>query len=348
MTLSTGYSISAGCSISALESDLTPSWERRLFALAHEPLEHSEPPLSIQADEELLEHAYQHCVAVTQEHSKTFYMASALMPPAKRRAVRALYAFCRVSDDLVDHPGPGGFADDRLARLEAWRKCALGNHAAGSSCTSGNDLVALAWTDTRTRFGIPTRYAHQLIDGVAKDIHTTRYATFDELAEYAYGVASTVGLMSMHITGFDGREAIPYAVKLGVALQLTNILRDVGEDWQSGRLYLPQDELVAYGLSEDDIAAGTVDDRWRALMRFQVERNRRLYAEALPGVDMLHADGRFSIAAAGELYRGILEDIEANDYQVFTQRAHLTSWSKLRRLPGIWWRARTGYGKNGP
>ena len=332
--------------LSTLESDLTPSWERRLFALAHEALEHSEPPLSIQTDKETLERAYQHCVAVTQEHSKTFYMASALMPPVKRQAVRALYAFCRVSDDLVDDSGPGASTGDRLTRLEEWRRRALGTHIGERPCDGDNDLVALAWSDTRARFGIPTRYAHQLIDGVAKDIHTTRYATFDELAEYAYGVASTVGLMSMHITGFDGREAIPYAVKLGVALQLTNILRDVGEDWETGRLYLPLDELVAYGLSEDAIAAGTVDDRWRALMRFQIERNRRLYAEALPGVDMLHADGRFAIAAAGELYRGILEDIEANDYQVFARRAHLTGWGKLRRLPGIWWRAKTGYGND--
>jgi phytoene synthase len=334
--------------LSTLESHLTSSWERRLFALAHEPLEHSEPPLSVQADAETLERAYAHCIALTQEHSKTFYLASALMPPAKRRAVRALYAFCRVSDDLVDQAESTASGGDRLAQLESWRACALSGHpVAGSSLAVAKDMVALAWADTRARFCIPTRYAHQLIDGVAWDLLKTRYATFDELAEYAYGVASTVGLMSMHITGFSGREAIPYAVKLGVALQLTNILRDVGEDWASGRLYLPQDELVAYGLSEDDMASGRVDDRWRALMRFQIERNRRLYDEALPGVDLLHAEGRFAIAAAGELYCGILEDIEANDYQVFTRRAHLTGWGKARRLPGIWWRARTGYGKEG-
>jgi phytoene synthase len=329
-----------------LESNLTPSWEHRLFALAHEPLEHSEPPLSLQADSEMLERAYRYCVAVTQKHSKTFYMASALMPPAKRRAVRALYAFCRVSDDLVDCPGPGQTSDDRLARLQDWRRQSLVDHAEASPQARNHDLVALAWADTRVRFNIPTRYAHQLIDGVARDVRTTRYATFDELAEYSYGVASTVGLMSMHITGFDGPAAIPYAVKLGVALQLTNILRDVGEDWANGRLYLPQDELNTYGLDEDDIAAGQIDDRWRALMRFQIERNRRLYDEALPGVHMLHTDGRFAIAAAGELYRGILEDIEANDYQVFARRAHVTRWGKLRRLPGIWWRVRNGYGRD--
>jgi phytoene synthase len=334
--------------LSTLESHLTSSWERRLFALAHEPLEHSEPPLAVQADGETLERAYEHCVALTQEHSKTFYLASALMPPAKRRAVRALYAFCRVSDDLVDQAGPNTSGGDRLAQLESWRAHALSGHpVAGSSLAAAKDMVALAWADTRARFCIPTRYAHQLIDGVAWDLCKARYTTFDELAEYAYGVASTVGLMSMHITGFDGREAIPYAVKLGVALQLTNILRDVGEDWANGRLYLPQDELSACGLGEDDIAAGRVDDRWRALMRFQIERTRRLYAEALPGVDLLHAEGRFAIAAAGELYRGILDDIETHDYDVFTRRAYVTSWGKLRRLPGIWRRARVGYKREG-
>jgi len=197
------------------------------------------------------------------------------------------------------------------------------------------------------RYHIPPRYAHQLIDGVAKDILKTRYANFDELAEYSYGVASTVGLMAMHITGFDtAAAAIPYAVKLGVALQMTNILRDVGEDWRAGRVYLPQDELAAYGLTEDDFGGSLASDgRWRALMRFQIARNRRLYAESLPGVDLLHHAGRFAIAAAAELYRGILEDIEAHDYQVFCRRSHVSRWGKLRRLPGIWWRARTGYAR---
>jgi phytoene synthase len=247
---------------------------------------------------------------------------------------------------MVDDPGHATSVDERRTRLESWRHRALGSRVTETRVADEHDLVALAWADTRARYDIPVRYAHQLIDGVARDLDKTRYETFDELAEYAYGVASTVGLMSMHITGFDGPEAIPYAVKLGVALQLTNILRDVGEDWAQGRLYLPLDELGACRLSEQDIATGKVDDRWRSLMRFQIERNRRLYAEALPGVHMLHADGRFAIAAAGELYQGILEDIEANDYQVFGRRAHLTGWGKLRRLPGIWARARNGYGKD--
>jgi phytoene synthase len=145
----------------------------------------------------------------------------------------------------------------------------------------------------------------------------------------------------MCIIGFEGRPAIPYAVKLGVALQMTNILRDVGEDWRSGRLYLPQEELDAYGLNEEDIAAGRVDERWRAFMRFQIERNRQIYAEAWPGIALLDQDGRFSIAAAADLYRGILDDIEAHDYNVFNRRSYVNTLGKLSRLPGIWWRSRT-------
>jgi phytoene synthase len=119
-------------------------------------------------------------------------------------------------------------------------------------------------------------------------------------------------------------------------LQLTNILRDVGEDWRAGRLYLPQQELAEYGLAEADIAAGRIDDRWRSFMRFQIGRTRQLYAEAMPGIALLDSDGRFAIAAAADLYRRILDDIEIHDYDVFTRRAHLSAWDKLRRLPGIW------------
>jgi phytoene synthase len=305
------------------------AWERRLFALAYEPLKHRQPHISIMADRETLDRAYAYCQDLTREHSKTFYIASGLLPPAKRRAVRALYAFCRVSDDLVDRT-----VGDALVRLELWRERALSIHP------ESDDPLALAWADARTRYHVPVQYAHQLIDGVARDIQVARYATFDDLAEYAYGVASTVGLMAMHIVGYHSQEAIPYAIKLGVALQLTNILRDIGEDWAHGRFYLPQEETARFGLSEADVASGQVDDRWRAFIGFQIERNRRLYDEAWPGIAMLHHDGRFAIAAAAELYRAILEDIEDHDYDVFTRRAYVSRWGKLRRLPGIWWMAR--------
>jgi len=178
------------------------------------------------------------------------------------------------------------------------------------------------------------------MDGVARDLTQKRYETFADLATYSYGVASTVGLMSMHIIGYSGPEAIPYAIKLGLALQMTNILRDVAEDWQMGRVYLPQEELAAFGLTEAVIEEGQVTDKWRAFMRFQIDRNRRLYEEAWPGIKMLNKNGRFAITAAAGLYRAILKDIERHDYDVFTRRAHISGWGKLRLLPKLWQQSR--------
>jgi phytoene synthase len=305
------------------------NWENRLLEWAYEGLESNTDPEYAEPGEQALKRAYDHCEALIKTHSRTFHLASALLPADKRHAARALYAFCRTSDDLVDCAG-----GDLQRGLEDWRRRAL------IDLPGEEDPVALAWTHTRVSYGIPLGYAEQLIEGVARDLTTTRYATFDDVTEYCYGVAATVGLMVMYIIGFSGPEAIPYAVKLGVALQLTNILRDVGEDWRAGRLYLPQQELSAFNLTEEDINAGHVDHRWTDFMRFQIERNRRLYSEALPGIALLDTDGRFAISAAAELYRAILEDIEAHDSDVFGRRAYVSKWGKVRRLPGIWWRSK--------
>lgn len=310
----------------------THAWENTLLSLAHEAryTDSSSSHHPLHVDPVTIVQAYAHCEALISVHSKSFLLASALLPPAKRRAVRALYAFCRVTDDIVDRS-----TGDSAGQLEQWHRRILVNHP------PADDLVAIAWADARLRYHVPVRYAEQLIEGVARDLVQSRYQTFEELAAYCYGVASTVGLMSMHITGYAGAHAIPYAIKLGVALQLTNILRDVGEDWAAGRLYLPQEDLARFGLSEEDVARGQVTDAWRALMQYQIARNRLLYAEALPGIALLDRDGRFAIAAAAELYQGILQDIEAHDYDVFSRRACVSKWGKLRRLPGIWWRSRT-------
>lgn len=314
----------------ALESFESPLWETRLLRLAHHALDHQAVNEPVYNGREHLAQAYEHCATITRQHSRTFYLASGLLPKAQRKAARALYAFCRVSDDLVDKE-----SDNRHHRILQWRQESLANHP------PIYNLVALAWADTRANYNIPRRYAEQLLDGVTSDLMHTRYETFSELAQYCYEVASTVGLMAMHIVGYKGEEAIPYAIKLGVALQLTNILRDVQEDWENGRLYLPLEELQLFNLDEEDIARGIVDHRWRAFMRFQIRRARQLYAEALPGVAMLGKSGRFAIAAAAELYRAILDDIEAHDYDVFSRRAHTTKQEKLINLPGIWWRAKT-------
>lgn len=301
------------------------SWEQALLLRAHEQQEPA--PAASFADEGLLQRAYAHCEELTAQHSRSFHLASGLLPPDKRRAVRALYAFCRVTDDIVDNP-----TEEIQVGLARWRHKVLAGHY------TAEDLVAVAWSDARTRYRVPAAYMRQLVDGVARDLEQKRYATFEDLATYAYGVASTVGLMSMHIIGFGGRDAVPYAIKLGVALQITNILRDVGSDWQMGRVYLPHDELAAFDIDDAYLARGVVDNRWRAFMRFQIARNRRLYEEAWPGIQLLNPDGRFSIAAAADLYGAILDDIERHDFDVFNRRAYVSTWGKLIRLPGLWWR----------
>jgi 15-cis-phytoene synthase len=308
----------------------TPLWEHALLPLAYEAEHQNKAPTLVPVNNSaLLDFAYNYCATVTSRHSRTFYLATSLLPPEKRRAMRALYAFCRVCDNIVDNST--GDAEEELA---TWRQKAL------MPTPPPDDLIALAWADTRLRYQIPLHYAEQLIDGVECDLHQQRYQTFKDLATYAYGVASTVGLMSMHIIGFAGDQAIPYAIELGVALQMTNILRDVREDWYAGRIYLPMDEIATFGLTEADLGQGQIDDRWRALMCFQIERNRLLYAEAKPGIALLNSDGRFAVAAASELYSAILDDIEAHDYDVFSRRAHVSTWDKVHKLPSIWWHNR--------
>ena len=296
------------------------SWEHSLLTMAREGQPPASPvnPLTY-VDQRVIDQAYDYCTDLTANHSRSFYLATSLLPREKRQAMRALYAFCRVSDNIVDEP-----RGNPHIRLERWRMKAL------SPRPSLDDPVCLAWLDARSRYRIPLRFAEQLLEGVERDLKQDRYATFDELASYAYGVASTVGLMSQHIIGAVSPRSTPYAIKLGVALQITNILRDVGEDWRSGRLYLPTNELANFSLDEDDIAAGATDIRWRSFMRFQIERNRRLYQEAWPGIAWLHRDGGLAV---------ILDDIEAHDYDVFNRRAHVSSWGKLSRLPGLAWRA---------
>jgi phytoene synthase len=318
----------------------TRNWEDQLLTMAQEARHPAVPrtPVPV-SDISILERAYAQCEALIAEHGKTFNMATSLLPPHKRRAIRALYAFCRVADNIVD------CSDDPVevkeAKLAAWR------YKSVTASPGPADLVALAWADTRLHYRVPYKYCEQLIDGVARDLHQQRYESFDDLAAYAYGVASTVGLMMLRIIGtapgFTEEDALPYAIKMGLALQITNILRDVGEDRRAGRVYLPGSELQAWGLCDGNLLGGALRsrrarERWRGFMRFQIERNRTLYREAWPCIKMFHRDGRFCVAAMCSLYSAILEDIEQHDYDVLNRRAHVSTLSKLCRLPGIWWR----------
>ena len=305
------------------------NWENQLLALAGKiPHPHTRPFFSYWAGDAALHQAYKIAEKITAEHSKSFHFASGLLPEEKRSAVRALYAFCRTVDDIVDESSDS----ERNDQLDYWR------NMLETASFKENDLVAAAWADTLARYNIPRQYALQLIDGVARDLSQTRYQTFDELATYCYGVASTVGLMSMYIVGFNSSEAVPYAIKLGVALQMTNILRDVGEDYRNGRVYLPREELIYYGIHEVDIAEGRVTDNWRQFMKFQIERTRQLYEESWKGIKMLAREGQLAIAAASVFYQGILDDIEENDFDVFTRRASLSTWEKFQRLSSLWFK----------
>jgi len=307
--------------------EIQARWENQLLALAgHVPHPSTRPFFSYWAGDATLQKAYKHAETVTAAHSKSFHFASGFLPEEKRSAVRALYAFCRTVDDIVDETAD----EERESRLDYWR----GVIETGSFAE--NDLIAAAWADTLTRYHIPRHYALQLIDGVNRDLMQSRYQTFDELATYCYGVASTVGLMSMYIVGFKNNDAVPYAIKLGVALQMTNILRDIGEDYRNGRLYLPREELTFHGIREEDISEGRVTDHWRQFMKFQIERTRQLYEESWAGVKMLEREGQLAIGAASVFYQGILDDIEKHDYNVFARRAALSAIAKVSRIPSLW------------
>jgi len=278
--------------------------------------------------------AYDACTEVIRDHSKSFYFSARLLPHAKRHGIMALYAFCRVSDDIVDsalevESRAISRVKARLA-LDAWARS-----NAGAAAKSEHPVV-LAWADARNRFGIPHALADELINGVQMDLTIDRYETWNDLWPYCYRVASTVGLMSMYITGADTMDAVPYAVQLGVALQLTNILRDVGEDARAGRIYLPAEDMERFGYTEEMLTEGVVNRSFVELMEFEIERAMGLYRAAWPGIHMLPKDSRLGVAAAATMYRGILQKIRKGGYDVFNRRAHLSGWEKVKVLPGLW------------
>lgn len=280
-----------------------------------------------------LDDAYLLARDITRDASKSFYLSTLLLPRPKRRAIQALYGFLRTTDNLVDDGGPGA----THVALESWRV------RSRRPATEQDHPVLLAWADTRDTYGVPQSLAEELIDGVAMDLTIRRYATFTALERYCYCVASTVGLMCLHIVGTTANtrtaidEATPYAIQLGLAMQLTNILRDIGEDARAGRIYLPLDEIRDAGYSESALLNGDITPAFQRLMEDQIARAQSFYNASQTGIALLHPDSRFAIAAAAAIYRGILPKIVANNYDVFTRRAHLTLRQKLALLP----RART-------
>lgn len=267
---------------------------------------------------------WERCEAITRHHGRTFYFASRCLPRAQRQAVVATYAFCRIADDIVDNSDASD-REDAIRNLEAWeREIAHPVHP-----------VAIAFAVARDRFRIPEEPIHELMDGVRMDLDTGRYSSWDGLSSYCYHVAGTVGLMVAPILGCSSEEAMPHAADLGIAMQLTNILRDVGEDARRGRIYLPLDEIAAFGCTETAILAGEPEPGFPSLMQFQIARARHLYASAHRGIPALDAYGRFTTLVAHNLYARILNEIEANHYDVFGRRAHISTKRKILSLPKI-------------
>lgn len=261
------------------------------------------------------------CEAIASGHGRSFYLASRLLPLARKRGVLATYAWCRITDDIVDRAAVRG-PDATAKALDAWAVELL----------EPKHPVAIAFAAAREQFGVPDGPARDLLTGVRMDIRPGFYASWDELRTYCFHVAGTVGLMVAPILGCGDPGAHRHAADLGIAMQLTNILRDVAEDAQMGRLYLPLDEIAAFCCDPDAILAGMPGSGFRDLMAFQVTRARGLYREALAGVPALVPSGRLATLAAARLYAGILDQIEAMDHDVFRGRAVVPSSRKARLL----------------
>lgn len=274
------------------------------------------------AKEESLWRSYQAAQAITRRYARTFYFASHALPPEKRYASYALYAFCRAADSAVDdnHPNPTQVLEELQLLLRG---------------EATSFPWAAAWRDTQARFQVPLPLHEELLQGVKMDLYRTRYETFEELYLYCYRVAGVVGQMMTYILGFRDEKALLYAEKLGVAMQLTNILRDIGEDWQRGRVYLPQAELQQFGYSVEDIAGGRITPGFYRLMTFQVERARSFYSEGRKGIPLLlEPSARLTTRLMANLYEGILDELEAQNYPSLQKRVYVPLPKKLlRSLP---------------
>ncbi|XP_022759396.1 phytoene synthase 2, chloroplastic isoform X1 [Durio zibethinus] len=279
----------------------------------------------------LLSEAYDRCGEVCAEYAKTFYLGTLLMTPERRRAIWAIYVWCRRTDELVDGPNAPHITPTALDKWEA----RLEDLFRGRPF----DMLDAALSDTVNKFPVDIQPFRDMIEGMRMDLRKSRYKNFDELYLYCYYVAGTVGLMSVPIMGIAPESLATTegvynaALALGIANQLTNILRDVGEDAQRGRIYLPQDELAQAGLSDEDIFAGKVTDKWRNFTKEQIKRARMFFDEAEKGVTELTASSRWPVWASLLLYRQILDEIEANDYNNFTKRAYVSKAKKLVALP---------------
>jgi phytoene synthase len=265
-----------------------------------------------------IEQSFEYCRRVARSRAKNFYYSFVLLSRQQRKAMCAIYAFMRHCDDLSDDPGAS------RAALDGWR---AEMEDAFEGRFSGHPVWP-AFHHTVRRFGIPSEYFRAMIDGVVSDLEPRRFETFEELYHYCYHVASVVGLVSIHVFGFDTPSALPPAEKCGVAFQLTNILRDIREDAECGRVYLPLEDLGRFGVTEEDLRAGNRNEAFLRLMRFEAARARAFFDESQLLLDLVHPRSRPSLWALISIYSQLLERIERTNYDVFRRRVRLSAFEK--------------------
>jgi 15-cis-phytoene synthase len=280
-----------------------------------------------------LDESYAYCRAVAKKRARNFYYSFVLLPPEKKNAMCAIYAFMRYCDDLSDEPGA------TRAAMNRWRQAltdALAGHPDENPSWPG-------FLDSVARYTIPHEYFYEMIEGVASDLTPRTIATFEQLYEYCYRVASVVGLTIVHIFGFQSPEsraaALPLAEKCGIAFQLTNILRDVREDADLGRIYLPAEDLARFGVSGEDLKYGRRTEQFGRLMEFETERARSYYRESAPLLNLIAAKSRPSLWALIAIYSKLLDRVAESHYDVLARRVSLSSaektWIVLRAASGL-------------
>jgi phytoene synthase len=277
-----------------------------------------------------LRNSYLECKRLNNLHGKTYFLATRLLPPAKRPFVHALYGFARYADEIVDDLASTLSENEKAESLKNWGNEVLANIKSGKS----NDHIGAALVDTVNRFSIPISYFEAFLHSMTMDLTVTEYHTYEDLYEYVYGSAAVIGLQMVPILGTVSKqlmgEANIAAEKLGTAFQLANFIRDVGEDLTRGRVYLPVTELQSHGVSREMLEERIVTPQIKNALREQIQRVRSLQAEAKPGINLLSAESRACIEAASELYCGIVDEVEKIDYEIFNKRAKTSNWRRLK------------------
>lgn len=290
---------------------------------------------------ESLRQSYLECKRLNAKHGKTYFLATKLLPPAKRPFVHALYGFARYADEIVDDLASTLTPEQKRQWLTEWSSTILSDIRAGRS----SDAIGMALIDTINRWEIPHRYFEAFLHSMAMDLTITEYQSYEALSEYVYGSAAVIGLEMVHILGVTKsdllEETLLGAKKLGIAFQLANFIRDVGEDLERGRIYLPLNELAQFGIDRARLSQGVVDDAFVSAMQFQIDRVRQLKREADSTIDNLEPQSRACVRAASELYCGIVDEVEKINFEVFTRRAKTSTWRRIKVALPAWWQMRS-------